>query len=44
MQIPRAAISLKKLTKEQFQHIIDRIVDQLPGWNVDLMTWARRAI
>ena len=31
-------LSLKKLTKGQIQPIIDKIVDQLPGWKADLMT------
>jgi len=35
-------LSLRKLTKEQFQPIIDRITDQLPGWKADLMTQAGR--
>jgi len=30
-------LSLKKLTKDQIQPIIDRIADQLPGWKADLM-------
>ena len=34
----------KKLTKEQFQPIIDRIADQLPGWKADLMTRAGRVV
>ena len=37
-------LSLKKLTKEQFQPIIDRIADQLPGWKADLMTRAGRVV
>jgi len=37
-------LSLRKLTKDQFQPIIDRIADQLPGWKADLMTWAGRAV
>ena len=37
-------LSLRKLTKEQFQPIIDRIVDQLPSWKVDLMTRAGRVV
>ena len=37
-------LSLKKLTKEQFQPIIDRITDQLPGWKADLMTRAGRVV
>ena len=37
-------LSLRKLTREQFQPIIDRIVDQLPGWKADLMTRAGRAV
>jgi hypothetical protein len=31
-------LSLKKLTKEQLQPIIDRIADQLPSWKADLLT------
>jgi mannosylglycoprotein endo-beta-mannosidase len=31
-------LSLRKLTKEQVQPIIDRIADQLPSWKADLMT------
>jgi hypothetical protein len=37
-------LSLKKLTKEQVQPIIDRIADQLPGWKADLLTRAGRRI
>jgi len=37
-------LTIKKLTKEQVQPIIDRIVDQLPGWKADLMTRAGRVI
>jgi hypothetical protein len=37
-------LSLKKLTKEQVQPIIDRIADQLLGWKADLMTWAGQRI
>jgi hypothetical protein len=33
-------LSLKKLTKEHIQPIIDKIADQLPGWKGDLMTRA----
>ena len=28
-------LSLRKLTREQFQPIIDKIADQLPGWKAD---------
>jgi hypothetical protein len=31
-------LSLKKLTRDQLQPIIDRIADQLPGWKADLLT------
>ena len=31
-------LTIKKLTKEQVQPIIDRIADQLLGWKADLMT------
>ena len=37
-------LTIKKLTKEQFQPIIDRIADQLPGWKADLMTRAGRVV
>ena len=37
-------LSLKKLTKEQVQPIINRIVDQLPGWKADLLTKAGRMV
>jgi hypothetical protein len=37
-------LSLRKLSKEQFQPIIDRISDQLPGWKADLMTRAGRVV
>jgi hypothetical protein len=37
-------LSLKKLTKEHIQPIIDKIADQLPGWKGDLMTRAGRRI
>jgi hypothetical protein len=37
-------LSLIKLSKEQFQPIIDRISDQLPGWKADLMTRAGRVV
>jgi len=37
-------LSLKKLTKEQIQPIIDKFADQLPGWKADLMTRAGRRI
>ena len=37
-------LSLRKLTKEQFQPIIDRITDQLPSWKADLMTRAGRVV
>jgi hypothetical protein len=37
-------LSLKKLTKEQVQPIIDRIADQLPGWKANLMTKIGRKV
>jgi hypothetical protein len=37
-------LSLKKLTKEHIQPVIDKIADQLPGWKGDLMTRAGRRI
>jgi hypothetical protein len=33
-------LSIRKLTKEQLQPIIDRIADQLSGWKAELMTRA----
>jgi hypothetical protein len=38
------SLSLKNLTKDQVQPIMDRIADQLPGWKVDLMTRAGRKV
>ena len=37
-------LTLKKLTKEQVQPLIDRISNQLPGWKADLMTRAGRKV
>ena len=37
-------LSLRRLTKEHVQVIIDRIADQLPGWKADLLTRAGRQI
>jgi hypothetical protein len=37
-------LSLKKLTKEQLQPIIDRIADQLPSWKADLLVKPGRKI
>ena len=37
-------LSLRKLTKDQVQPIIDRIADQLPAWKADLMTKAGRVV
>jgi len=37
-------LSLSKLTKEQVQPVVDRIVDRLPGWKADLMTRAGRRV
>jgi hypothetical protein len=37
-------LSLKKLTKDQLQPVIDRIADQLPGWKADLLTKPGRKI
>jgi hypothetical protein len=36
--LPLLPLSLKKLTRDQLQPIIDRIADQLPGWKADLLT------
>jgi len=37
-------LSLRKLTKQQVQPIIDRVADRLPGWKADLLTKAGRKI
>jgi hypothetical protein len=37
-------LSLSKLSRNQTQCIIDKIVDQLPGWKANLMTRARRKV
>jgi hypothetical protein len=37
-------LSLKKLTREQLQPIIDRIADQLPSWKADLLSKPGRKI
>lgn len=37
-------LSLKRLTRQQIQPIIDRIAGQLPGWKADLMTRAGRKV
>jgi hypothetical protein len=37
-------LSLKKLTRNQIQQIIDRIADLLPGWKSELMSRAGRAV
>jgi hypothetical protein len=36
--------SLKNLTKDQVEPILDRIADQLPGWKSDLMTRTGRKV
>jgi exonuclease III len=40
----RLPLSLKKLTKAQFQSMIDRLADQLPGWKADLLNRAGRGV
>jgi hypothetical protein len=37
-------LSLRKLTKEHVQSIIDRVADHLPSWKADLMSRAGRRI
>jgi hypothetical protein len=37
-------LSLRKLTRDQVQPLIDRIADQLPAWKADLMTKAGRVV
>jgi hypothetical protein len=37
-------LSLRKITKEQAQPIVDKIVDQLLGWKAELMTRAGRRV
>jgi len=39
-----APLSLRKLTKQQVQPIIDWIADRLPGWKAQLLTKAGRKI
>jgi hypothetical protein len=37
-------LSLKKLTKDQLQPLVDKIADQLPGWKTDLLTRLGRKV
>jgi hypothetical protein len=37
-------LSLKNLTRDQLQPIIDKIADQLPGWKADLLAKSGRKI
>jgi hypothetical protein len=37
-------LSLRKLTKQQIQPIVDKIADQLPSWKAGFLTRARRRI
>jgi hypothetical protein len=37
-------LSLHKLSRQQFQPIVDRIADQLPNWKADLLTRAGRRV
>jgi hypothetical protein len=37
-------LTLRKITKEQAQPIIDKFANQLPGWKADLMTRAGRTV
>jgi hypothetical protein len=37
-------LSLHKLTKQQYQPLIDRIANQLPSWKADLMTRVGRKV
>jgi hypothetical protein len=37
-------LSLKKLSRNQVQPLIDKVADQLPGWKADLMTKAGRRV
>jgi hypothetical protein len=37
-------LSLHKLTRQQYQPLIDRIADQLPSWKAELMTRAGRKV
>lgn len=41
---PGLPLSIKKLTRDQLQPIIDKIADQLPAWKADLMTKAGRLV
>jgi hypothetical protein len=44
MSVFGPALSLKRLTKEQLQPIIDKIADHLPSWKADLLTKPGRKI
>lgn len=35
-------LSLRKLTKQQIQPIVDKIAEQLPSWKADFLTRSRR--
>lgn len=37
-------LTLRKITKDQAQPIIDKFANQLPGWKADLMTRAGRTV
>jgi hypothetical protein len=43
-KILRVSLSLRKLSKQHIQPIIDRIVDQLHSWKADLLTKPGRRI
>jgi hypothetical protein len=42
LQILGVSLSLRKLSKQHIQPIIDRIADQLHSWKADLLTKAER--
>lgn len=37
-------LSLKKLSRNQVQPLLDKVADQLPGWKANLMTKAGRRV
>jgi hypothetical protein len=38
------SLSLKKLSRNQVQPLLDKVADQLPGWKANLMTKAGRRV
>jgi hypothetical protein len=44
VSIPGLPLSLKKLSRDQLQPIIDRIEDQLVGWKAEVLTKPGRKV